>query len=229
MRISNWVFQTAEGAFIAIMSLCGTATLASSKLFTSFQGFIRVRVPGIVPYTALIIGVVLFLIGMFLIMAKNRGRGFFAALVVLVALPSILSFDSLDLFRLLKLDSVRAQFTTKLNSAEMTALGAGIITCYLLINFMSLLRKSRNDIAAQGADLSGTDSVYFKSHLGLLAITAIALTIAVLIMGLAWGIELVSHTAMAHWSGSLFVVGLGCVLLLITYVYWVVSRRKPSS
>jgi uncharacterized BrkB/YihY/UPF0761 family membrane protein len=108
----------------------------------------------------------------------------------------------------------------------MTALGAGIITCYILINFMSLLRKSRNDLAAQGADLSGTDRVYFKSHLGLLAITAIALTIAVLITGLAWGIELVSHTAMAHWSGSLFVVGLVCVLLITSSIYWIVSRRK---
>jgi hypothetical protein len=187
-----------------------------------------VRVPGIAPYTALIIGAVLFITGVFLIMVKNRGRGFFAALVVLATLPSILSFDSLDLFRLLKLDSVRAQFTTRFNTAEMTALGAAIIICYLLINFMSLLRKSRNDLAAQGADLSGTDSVYFKSHLGLLAITAIALTIAILIMGLAWGIELVARTAMAHWSGGLFVVGLGSVLLLVAYVYWVVSRRKPS-
>ena len=118
MRISNWVFQTAEGAFIAIMSLCGTIALASSKLFTSFQGFIRVRVPGIVPYTALIIGVVLFIIGVFLIMVKNRGRGFFAALVALVAFPSILGFDSSDIFRLLKLDSVRAQFTTRFNTPK---------------------------------------------------------------------------------------------------------------
>jgi uncharacterized membrane protein YiaA len=226
MRISNWVFQTAEGALIAIMSLCGTAALASSQLYTSFQGFIRVRVPGIVPYTALIIGAVLFIIGVFLIMVKNRGRGFFAALVVLVSVPSILSFDSLDLFRLLKIDSVRAQFTTKFNTAEMTALGAVIIICYLLINFMSLLRKSRNDLAAQGADLSGTDRVYFKSHFGLLAITAIALTIAVLITGLAWGIELAARSAMAHWSGSLFVVGLGCVLLITSSIYWIVSRRK---
>jgi hypothetical protein len=226
MRISNWVFQTVEGAFIAIMSLCGTAALASSKLFTSFQGFIRARVPGIVPYTALIIGAVLFIVGVFLIMVKNRGRGFFAALVALVAFPSILGFDSPDIFRLLKLDSVRAQFTTKFNTAEMTALGAGIITCYLLINFMSLLRKSRNDLAAQGADLSGTDRVYFKSHLGLLAITAIALTIAVLIMGLAWGIELAARGALTHLPLGLFVVGLVCVLLITSSIYWIVSRRK---
>jgi uncharacterized membrane protein YiaA len=184
------------------------------------------RVPGIAPYTALIIGAVLFTTGVFLIMVKNRGRGFFAALVVLVALPSIISFDSLDLFRLLKLDSVRAQFTTKFNSAEMTALGAVIITCYLLINFMSLLRKSRNDLVVQGADLTGTDGVYFKSHLGLLAITSIALTIAVLIGGLAWGIELVAHPTLTHLHWGLFVVGLVCVLLIATCIYWLVSRRK---
>ena len=226
MRIGNWIFQTAEAALIAIMSLCGTVALRASYLFTSFQGFISVRVPGIVPYTALIIGAVLFIIGTFLIMVKNRGRGFFAALVVLVTLPSLLSFDSLDLFRLLKLDSVRAQFTTKFNSIEMMALGAVIIACYLLTNFMSLLRKSRNDLAAQGADVTGTDSVYFKSHLGLLAITAIALMIAVLITGLAWGIELAARSELIHLPWGLFVVGLVCVLLITSSVYWIVSRRK---
>ena len=108
----------------------------------------------------------------------------------------------------------------------MTALGAGIITCYLLINFMSLLRKSRNDLAAQGADLSGTDRVYFKSHFGLLAITAIPLTIAVLITGLAWGIEVAARSALTHLPWGLFVVGLGCILLITSSIYWIVSRRK---
>jgi len=44
MRISNWVFQTVEAMLIGIMSLCGTITLASSKLFTSFQQSVKLNV-----------------------------------------------------------------------------------------------------------------------------------------------------------------------------------------
>jgi uncharacterized membrane protein YiaA len=226
MRISNWVFQTAEAMLIGIMSLCGTITLASSKLFTSFQQSIKLHVPGVVSHITLIVGVVLFIIGVFLIMVKNRGRGFFAVLVMLLSFPSILSFDSLDLLKLFKLDSIGAKFTTSLNSVEMTVLAVIIITCYLLINFTSLLRKSRNDLSKQGADIARTGEVYLKSHLVLLQMTAIALTIAAFIMVFALGIESISHVAVARLQWGLFFVGLGCVLLIIGSIYWITSRRK---
>jgi len=229
MRISNWVFQTVEAMLIGIMSLCGTITLASSKLFTSFQQSVKLNVPGVVSHIPLIIGVLLFIIGVFLIIVKNRGRGFFAVLVVLLSFPCILSFDSLDLLRFFKLDSISTKFTTSLNYAEMTTLAVVIITCYLLINFTSLLRKSRNDLFKQGADQSRTDEVYFKSHLVLLQMIALALMIAAFIMVFALGIESVSHVELARLQWGLFFVGLGCVLLIIGSIYWITSRRKTVS
>jgi hypothetical protein len=229
MRISNWVFQTAEAILIGIMSLCGTFAFTSSKLFASFQEFIKSYVAEIVLYTPLIIGGLLFASGVLLIMVKNKGRGFFALLIVFFSLPSILNLDSVDLFRFLKLDMVRAQFTTTLNSTELMVIGVVIITCYLLINFMSLLRKSRNNLSAQGVDKSGTAGVYFRSHIVLLQIIAFAFIVAVLIMVSALGIESVTHSTVTRLPWNLFFVGLGCVMLIAAYIYWIVSRRKHIS
>jgi hypothetical protein len=228
VKIGNWVFQTIEAILIGVMSLCGTFAFTSSKLFASFQEFGGAHVASIAPYIPLIIGVLLFAVGVLLIMVKNKGRGFFTWLVVIFSLPSILSLDSVDLFRFLKLDRVSAQFTTSLNSTEIMVIGGVIVICYLLINFMSLLRKSRNTLSAQGADLSGTAHVYFVSHIVLLQIIVIALSIAALIMVSALGIEFLSHSTITRLPWNLFFVGLGCIILIAAYVYWLVSRRKGN-
>jgi hypothetical protein len=229
MRISNWGFQTAEAVLIGIMSLCGTIAFTSSQIFVSFQDFAMLRFPVIVRFTPIIIGTVLFTIGVLLIMIKNKGGSFFAGLVVVFSLPSILSFDSLDLLRFFKLDLIRTQFTSNLNSNEIMAIGMVIITCYILIDFMSLLRKSRNNLSGQGADKSGTDVVYSRSHLVLLQIVVIAVIIAMLIMVFARGIELLALSSMTRLPWNLFFVGLGCITLIAVYIYWMVSRRKHIS
>jgi len=229
MRIGNWVFQTIEATLIGVMSFCGTFAFISSKLFASFHEFLNLHLAMIANYTPLAIGLVLFISGTLLIMVKNIGKGFFTWLIIIFSLPSILSLDSIDLFRFIKLDIVRSQFTTTLSSTEILEIGVAIITCYLLINFMSLLRISRDKPARQGADSSGTDAVYFRSHLVLIQIMVIALLISSIIMGLATVIEQGLSPAISRLPWNIFFVGLGCALIIAAYIYWVVSRRKPIS
>jgi hypothetical protein len=85
MRINILGLKSIEIILVGIMSLCGTFTFVSSHLFP------------IAFYVALIIWGALFTTGVLMVVLVSKKSGIFTWLVILLTLPAILSFDSLDL------------------------------------------------------------------------------------------------------------------------------------
>jgi hypothetical protein len=227
MKMAIGGFKFAEISLIGIMSLCGTLAFTSSKIYESLCKLILLHLSPIAPYSSLIIWGLLLILGVLTITITNKGAGVFTALVMIFSLPSILNFDSLDLPRLFHLRSVGAEFSSTFNFYEILGLGIGIIICYLLINFMSILKKSRGSLITQGATLSDVDFIYSRGHLVLVLVMGIALIIAMTIAVFTRGIELLLLPSVIHWN--LVLVGLICITLIATYIYWLVSRRKHIS
>jgi hypothetical protein len=214
----------AEISLIGIMSLCGTFALTSSKIYQSLHELFYLY--PVAPYVSLIIWVLLLILGILIIILRGKSSGVFTGLVIFISLPSMLSFNSIDLARLFHLESIGAAFSTTLNFFETLIIGLVIIICYLSLNFMNILKKSRSSLIKQGATPSDIDSIYSKSHLVLLEVMGIVLIITVIIAAFAQGIELLLSSVI-QWN--LVLLGLGCTLLIVVYIYWIVSRRKHIS
>jgi hypothetical protein len=216
----NWKiagFKSVEAALIGIMSLCAALAFVSSRISPE------------VPYILLIVWGALFVTGSLTISVFGKGGGVFTWLVVVSSLPSLLSFDSLDWPGLIRLDLINRLFQTDLSYYQALGLGVTGITCYLLINFMGVLKQSRRNLVRQGADPPAANSIYTRSHGVLLIFMGISLAATALILALVRGVESFSLFRLKDWSSSLFLVGLGCTLVMAVYLYWLVSRRKHIS
>jgi hypothetical protein len=214
MKINILGFKTIEIALIGIMSLCGTIAFDSSHLFSTPS------------YFALIIWGVLFVIGVLMVALAGKKLGIFTWLVILFSSPATLSFNSLDLPRLIKLGVINQVFKSDLSFSQILILGIIIITCYLLLYFILTINKTRVSLKKRGANSNETDKVFEKSYLVLLFFAGIAIFIAMLILAFTKGIELISTPMIKSISPSILLVGMICTILIALYLYWLVSSRK---
>jgi hypothetical protein len=226
MRKINWEIIFAEIFLIGLMCLCGTLLLTSSKIY-GYLYEILLNISAVAQYSSLIIWVLLVIFGILRIPISKKGAGFFTGLLVFISLPGILNFDSLDLPRLFNLESLNDLFGTTLSYFEITGLVIGIVTGYLLINFMIIINTFHGNLIKQGATLSEVDLSYSKSRLVLLIIMCIALIITSIIALISGGVELLLLASIPH--GNLIIVGLASILSISIYIYWLVSQRKHTS
>jgi hypothetical protein len=119
-------------------------------------------------------------------------------------------------------------FKTYLNFFGILALGIIIISCYLLLNFILILNKSYAALIKRGANSSEADKLFSKSYLILLLFIGIAIMVAMLILGLTKGIELLSTPMIKALSPNIILAGLVCTILIALYLYWLVSSRKSN-
>ena len=217
------ILNIAEWLLIAIIGLCGTVAFASSGAYTLLHNALIAHYPQIGRYLIAIIWGFLALIGVFSVSFRRMGGGRLTWLAVIFALPSILAFNKLNVPGLLGLD---LHITTNLTFQQVMALTLGILTAYLLLNFMRELKLIRLNLGKKKADQTDIENVSVRSHQVLLItlICALVLTAIVSLIGVS-----VEHWLLPYFKNlaeKVVLVGAGGLLILAIFIYWLGTHHS---
>jgi hypothetical protein len=213
-----------ELALIAALGGSGTYAFINSSIYVDIKGFAEaVNLP--VSYIPILLWGLISLYGVFNITIRGQGSGGFIFFVTLLSLPSILSHNILNW-----LSIAGAEFTlsTSLGFYEVLALGVFIITGYVVLNRMYLFRHTQHNLTARGADPVEIESVTFNSYLVLVLAIIAALVVTVAIAFLSRNLELLVLAHIREIPWNVVFIGVGCVLLLAGYLYWLGARRRAK-
>ncbi len=222
MKSSVIIITVAEWILITVISVCAILCLTPSNFYIGLHDILAKNHATLAEYLPLIIWFVIFEIGIMTVFVWKKGGGLVFLLAVLAALPSIAAFNSLDL---LKIFGVESTIATKLSFWETLLLGAVLIICYILINSMNVLKLARIGLINRKASPDDIEQVNEFSHLFTLLATVVSMVVVVIICGIAWSLEsLISSSLPQVWY--IVPVGLGCVIVLGVYIYWVGTGRQ---
>jgi len=226
MRITNITINIIEWMLIGLMGFCGTFSFINSNAYTLLQSPVASHYPGISPYLPDIIWSVIFLFGVQSIILRSKAGGTFTWLVVIFFLPSLLSYDSINIFNIF---GITFNAITRINFYQLLGLGILIMIGYILLSHLSVLKQSRRALTKRQANPRDIEEVISRGYLFLLlAIVAALITVALLAL-IARGIEVLIFPLLSRLSWNLVLLGLGCVLVLAIYLYWLGSRRHSNS
>lgn len=162
---------------------------------------------------------------MFNITIRGQGSGGFIFFVFLLSLPSILSHNILNW---LGISGLGFTLSTSLGFYEMLSLGVLIITGYTVLNRMHLLKQAQRNLTERGANPVDIESVTFNSYLVLILAIVAALITTIAIAFLSHNLELLVLDYIRDMPWNVVFIGIGCVLLLAVYLYWLGARRRPK-
>jgi hypothetical protein len=225
MRITNLTIHIIEWLVISLMAFCGSFSFTSSNLYVLVQSPVASNLPGINPYLPEFVWGILFLFGLQSIILRNKGGGGFTWLVVIVSLPSILSCDTLNMFNTLGID---LKAMSKINFYGLLVLGVSIVIGYLLLNNMSIFKQTRLNLIKRRADSKDIDEVNDRGHLVLFLAVGATLTVATLLILISRLLEYLLISLWDRLSLNAALVGLGCILILAGFVYWLGSQRQSG-
>jgi hypothetical protein len=214
-----------EWALIAVIGLCSTLAFASSSTYVFLHKFLLSYYPELGRYFIAIIWGFIALIGIFSVSFRRKGGGRLTWLALIIALPSILAFDKLNIPGVL---GINFELTTELAFWQVLALAAAILTAYLLLNFMRELKLVRFSLGKKGADSADIEKVAIKSHQILLLVVLGALVLTALVSLLAANLEswLLPYFSRLPWNVVL--IGLFGLLILAIYIYWLGTHHSSS-
>jgi hypothetical protein len=224
MKISSKITTGVEILLCGIMSLCGLLAFTSSNAYSSILKLLTSH-PTLSSWLPLIVFGIIFIFGFLSVTLRSKGGGRLTWIVILFSLPSILSFNSIDILKVIGLNLTIA---SKLTFFQLLGLCVLIITCYLLISFMSVLKHSRRSLEKRGSSFADINHVNSQSHPVLMLAVASALVAAAIIALIAWGLESLTFDYLSYVPWTVISIGLGCILILAIYLYWLGSRRNSS-
>jgi hypothetical protein len=225
MKNKSFVNALAEWILIGVMSLCGTLSFSHSNTCTWIQEHAIAHYPAISYWLPAIIWGVMFLLGICLVTLAN-GSGKYTWLVVLFALPSLLSFNSIDILNIIHL-SLPA--TTTLTFIQTLVLSFTIIACYLLLNCMCIFKKERNNLKKRGAESVDIENTQYGSYIWLLALIGSTIISVTAIALLAEEFSSILSSRLAEMPWSIILAGFFCIIILAVYLYWLGLRRNSGS
>jgi len=196
----------------AALSGSGTYAFINSSIYVWVKGFGEaINLP--LSSIPILLWGLLSLYGVLNITLSGQGSGSFVFFVLLLSLPSILSHNILNW-----LGIAGAEFTlsTSLSFYEMLALGVFIITGYI------------HNLTTRGANPVDIESVTFNSYLVLVLAIVAALVVTTAITFLSRNLELLVLDYIRDMPWNVVFIGIGCVLLLAVYLYWLGARRKTK-
>lgn len=211
------IINIAEWVLIAIIGLCGTLAFASSGVYSLLHSYLISHYPEIGRYFIAIIWCFLAMVGIFSVSFQRKGGGRFTWFALIFTLPSILAFNKLDIPGVLGL---KLELTTGLAFWQVMALAVIILTAYLLLNFMRELKLFRLDLIKKGVDFADIKNVSVKSHQLLLLVLLCALILTALISLIAVNLESWLLPYFSHLTWNIIFIGIGCLLILAIYIYW---------
>jgi hypothetical protein len=224
MRYMRFLIMLAGLVLIVIMSLCGTLALTNSNLYPLLNSFVNNHWPSIISKLPLVIWGVMFVFGFQSITLRNTTGEGFTWLIIILSLPSILSFNSLDIPKILGLNMAAK---TQMTFYGTLGLGALIMASYVLLAQMSMFNKAHRSQIRRNVDTKDIDYCNLKSHLTLLLATGGTLLVVAIIAVIAYGVEALTSTYLADVPWSIILVSLGCIMILAVYIYWLGSQHNP--
>ncbi len=220
-----WVFAIAEWVLILLIGFCGTLAFAQSGAYSALHNYLLTQYPEIGHYLIWIIWGFLALIGLFSVIWRRKGGGRFSWFALIFASPSILAFNKLDIPALL---GINLKITTGLALWQILTLVMVIITAYLILNFMSELKSFRLGLIKKDADSADIKKVSVKSHQTLLIIILCALIASVLIILIAINLEAWLLPLFRRLPWNIMFIGIGFLLILAIYIYWLGTNHSAS-
>ncbi len=93
---------------------------------------------------------------------------------------------------------------------------------------MHLFKQVQRNLTERGASPADIKSVTFNSYLVLIFTIAVALVATIAIAFLSRNLELLVLDYIRDMPWNVVFIGIGCVLLLVVYLYWLGARRRPK-
>jgi hypothetical protein len=224
MKNVSLIIAISEWILIGVMGLCSTLAFSHSNAYTWIQEQISARYPAVIFYLPAILWGLIFVLGICLvILAGSSGK--FTWIVVLFTAPSLLSFDSINI---LKIVGSSLPAATSLTFKQALTACIAILVCYVLLNSLCILKKARQNLRKRGAGEADIAGVSAGNHLWLFILVACAILVVIVIALLAEGFNhlILPHLADMPWNFIL--VGFFCIILLAAYLYWLGLRRNSS-
>jgi hypothetical protein len=218
------IITLAEWILIGVMSLCGTQSFIHSNTYTWIQDRLIAHFPAMSFWLPAVIWGLIFLSGICIAILAN-GSGKYTWVVVLFALPSLLSFNSIDI---LKIFYLNLAVTTTLTFIQTLVLSLIIIACYILLNCMCIFKKERNNLKKRGAESVDIENIQSGSYIWLLALVGSTIVIVTGIALLAGGFSSILSPRLAEMSWSIILTGFFCIIILAVYLYWLGLRRNSG-
>lgn len=224
MRPRLTIVGVTELALIAALSGSGTYAFINSGIYVDIKGFVEaINLP--VSYVPILLWGFPSLYGVFNITSRGQSSGGFIFFVFLLSLPSILSHNILNWF---SIAGAEFALSTSLGFYEVLALGIFIITGYVVLNRMHLFKQARRKLIEREANPIDVESVTFNSYLVLVLAIIVALVVTVAIAFLSRNLELLVLDHIREIPWNVVFIGVGCVLLLAGYLYWLGARRRTK-
>jgi hypothetical protein len=224
MKINSFIIGLIELAVIGLMSALAALAFNSSGAAGLLEDFLKNHQPSLIHYIPVILFALAALVGILSVSLAGQAGGAFTWLVILFCLPSFLSFNSFDIPQVFGLDF---NIISRLSFYQALGIGVVILTGYILLHFLSVLKRLRRQALQRGSPPDDIDLVHTRSHYILFTVVSAALIVGSLIVLVSYGIESVTLPFLEHISGKAAFIGLGCVIVIGLYVYCLAARRKP--
>jgi hypothetical protein len=223
MKNGRIFFITIEFIAIALLAFCAAVSLSDSGLYSGLSGWIAK--PWITNYLTWVIGLVLLAFGIFWISVRNHGAGVLTVIVIVLASPSLLSFNNIDL---LKIFGGVSHITTQVTFIQMISIGSLIITLYLLLDLTHQIKLGFNLLESRQAGIVDLQNLVRYQGLICIILAGSALLISILVTLVARGVEFLVYRHVFVLAWWIVPVSLACISGLSAYLYWITTHKTSD-
>jgi hypothetical protein len=220
MKYPRTLITVTQFCAVMVLSLCGTLSLLNSGLYASLEKGLHNWLGSYLAW--LILGLMLAL-GGFLVLFKNKGGGILAVIAAVLSLPSILSFNSLDL---LKIVNGTSHITTHLTFTQVMATGCLIISSYFLLDLTRQVKANESRFKARGASAPDLAAVSLHQLLISIILAGSALLASLIMLAISRGFEALFSKTVLPVSWWIVPAALFCIFVLGIYLFWIATRKN---
>ncbi len=223
MNYSRIFIAITELVCLTITSLCGMAAFTNSNLYSGINNYLIRMIPSICDHFHLIIFLSLLLPGIVLIIWKNKSPGPLTIAALVLSLPSLLSFNQIDLFKIFRSGALIA---SEFSLFQMLSSGLLIITAYFLLDLLNQLKLGKLQNKIHQPPSSDIQFVLNHQHIMIIIFTGSALLIGLIISGVARSLEYLISKGTPVFEWWIMPAVLAVIFLLGIYLYWITTRKN---
>jgi hypothetical protein len=223
MKYNRFFILLTELFCLVILDLCGVVAFSNSGIYGSLAKELSKIIPSI--YLSSFIFLVLLALGVFFVIFRNKGSAGLVVIVGLLCLPSIFSYNNLDLF---KIFGASTHITTRLTLLQMISIGSLVVCAYFLLDLLQQLKLTVLRFKDNQAPPADIQDVLSHQHLLAIILTGAALLFSLIITAVARGFEYLLSLTTWPLSWWIVPVALFCITVLGIYLYWVTTRQNST-
>jgi hypothetical protein len=222
----HWIWYDILVYFCLVLIIVSALVmLTQSNIYVWMQNYLIDINPFIGDNLVGILGLLLFALGIIQVGLRRKGAGALFVVLLIISLPSLLAFDSIDLF---KLFGGNLRIETHLDFTVVVILELVLFLAYLLLDGLIIFRESRRNMEKRGVLLAELNEVQKLSHNYLFLIAGIALSLAVVLVAVSAVIENVIAANVLNFNWYLVIIGMICILALSAYLYWLGTGKSKA-